>query len=43
VLQGDRFRVTVRLRGDWIDNQLSLIFKAENGSFTIEQDSCDFR
>jgi hypothetical protein len=42
LLQGDRFQVTIRLRGEWIDRRLSFNFRAENNGFAIEQDSCNF-
>jgi hypothetical protein len=36
ILKGERFRVGVRLRGDWIDKHVSLVFSAQNKGFVIE-------
>ena len=36
ILEGERFRVEVRLRGDWIDKHVSLIFSAKDKGFLIE-------
>ena len=37
LLDGDCFRVEIRLRGDWIDKRFSFVFRAENRSFVIEK------
>lgn len=37
LLDGDRFRIDVRLRGDWIDKRFSFVFRTENKSFVIEE------
>jgi hypothetical protein len=36
LLEGDRFRVEIRLRGDWIDKRVSFIFQAKDGGFIVE-------
>jgi hypothetical protein len=36
VLEGERFRVKVRLRGDWIDKRISLVFSTKDKGFVIE-------
>jgi len=36
LLEGDRFRVQIRLRGDWIDKHVWLIFSTKDKQFSIE-------
>ena len=36
LLNGERFRVELRLRGDWIEKHVSIIFRAEDGRFLLE-------
>jgi hypothetical protein len=36
LLQGERFRVEIRLRGDWIDKRISFTFSAKDRGFVIE-------
>jgi hypothetical protein len=36
LLEGDRFRVAIRLRGDWIDKLVSFIFRIEGDGFVVE-------
>jgi len=36
VLTGERFRVHIRLRGDWVDKSVVITFRTENSGFAIE-------
>jgi hypothetical protein len=36
LLKGNRFRIDIRLRGDWIDQEHSFIVRLEKRTFTIE-------
>jgi hypothetical protein len=36
LLEGERFRIEIRLRGDWVDKRVSFIFSTKDKGFVIE-------